>query len=101
MSELLGVLQQIMQSGVAGLKPADMATGTVLTLSPLTVQTDVSTSPLPAAALILTSAVKEKTAVVQGGEGGTVVIHEGLAAGDKVLMLRVSGGNRYIVLSKM
>ena len=36
----------------------------------------------------------------QGGGGGAVAVNKGLAVGDKVVMLRVSRGNRYIVLSK-
>lgn len=101
MSELLGVIQQIVQEGVKGLKLADMATGIVLTAEPLTIQTDVSAAPIPAAALVKTSAILEKTVSVQGGSGGTVTVNEGVKAGDKVLLLRVSGGQRYIVLSKL
>lgn len=97
----LGVLQSITQENIKGLKMADMVTGTVVSSSPISVQPDITMPPIPSAALILTSAVKPKTATVQGGSGGTVVINEGLVSGDKVLMLRVSGGQRYIVLSKI
>lgn len=57
--------------------------------------------PIPEKALVLTSSVIAKTAPVMGGQGGTVTINEGLAVGDKVVMLRVSRGQRYIVLSKV
>ena len=57
--------------------------------------------PIPDVALVLTENVKSRSAKVQGGGGGTVVINEGLAVGDKVVMLRVSRGNRYIILSKV
>ena len=42
-------------------------------------------------------------AVVQGGEGGTVtmIIQEALKAGDKVLMLRVMKGQKYVILSRL
>lgn len=100
MSELVGVIQQIVQNTVAAMKPADMATGTVVSADPLSVRTDTGMSPLPAAALELTDAVRERVVPVQGGEG-TVTVREGLRAGDKVLMLRVQGGNRYIILSKL
>lgn len=101
MSELLGVLQQIAQENAKAMKPTDMATGTVISVSPLSIQTELTMPPIPAAALVITSAVQAKTAQVQGGEGGTVVINEGLKAGDRVLMLRVQNGQRYIVLSKI
>ena len=98
-TSLTGVIQNIVQECIKGLKLTDIMTGTVISVSPLSVQPDVSMPPLPASALILTSAVTAKTASVQGGSGGTVVINPGLAVGDNVIMLRVSKGNRYIILS--
>lgn len=100
MSELIDVLQRIMQDNQQAQKPADVAMGRVVSVSPLYIQVESTMQAIPAVALILTSAVAAKTATVQGGEGGTVVINEGLAEGDRVVMLRVSEGQRYIVLSK-
>lgn len=100
-TNMKGVLQQLVQECVKGMKPADMMTGTVLSISPLHIQPDVSMPPIPEAALILTSSVTSRTVSVQGGSGGTVVINPGLEAGNKVLMLRVSGGQRYIILSTL
>lgn len=100
-TNMKGVLQELIQECVKGMKPADMMTGTVLSVSPLFVQPDVSMPPIPAAALIMTTAVTLRTVPVQGGDGGTVVVNPGLQAGDKVLMLRVSGGQRYILLSTL
>ena len=42
-----------------------------------------------------------RMAEMETGTGGTVQVHEGLKTGDKVLMLRVSHGQRYIILSKL
>ena len=84
MSELVGVIQQIIQETVQAMKLTDKATGTVLSIAPLSVQTDSSMQPIPAAALTLTDTVQ--------GE---------LAAGDRVLMLRVQNGQQYIILSKI
>lgn len=84
-----------------GRKPADIAYGTVTSISPLAVQLQTTMQPIPEKSLILTSSVIAKTVPVQGGQGGTVTINEGLAVGDKVVMLRVSRGQRYIVLSKV
>jgi len=103
--ELLGAFQLAIQQSIKAMKLADMATGTVLSETPLAVQLDVSVPPIPEQALLLTDAVKPKsvTAPVQGGEGGTVtvVIQEALKAGDKVLMLRVMKGQKYVILSRL
>lgn len=101
MSELTGVLQQLTQEVIKGMRLTDMAVGTVVSSSPLAVQTDSSMPPIPETALSLTDAVIARTVKVQGGAGGTVTIHEGLKTGDKVLMLRVKNGQNYIVLSKI
>ncbi len=99
--DLLGVVQKIIQENVKGLKLADKMTGTVISVSPLKVQADISMPPIPEAGLILTDAVKAKNVAVKGGAGGVVELNSGLAVGDKVLMLRVSSGQCYIILSKL
>lgn len=101
MAELAGVLQQLSQGVIEGMKLTDMAVGTVVSASPLSVQADSAMPPIPEKALSLTDAVIARTAKVQGGAGGTVVIHDGLKTGDKVLMLRVKNGQNYIILSKI
>lgn len=100
MSELIGVIQQIVQNTIKAMKLTDKAAGTVISVNPLSVQMDVQMPPLPATAIVLTDAVKEKVAPVQGGAGGSVVISEGLKPGDRVMMLRVNRGQQYIILSK-
>ena len=99
MSNLLGVMQEIMQENQKAMKPTEVAFGTVATVSPLSILVDGTSQPKSEAGLILTEAVIPNTVQVQGG-GGLVVVNKGLAVGDKVVMLRVSRGNRYIVLSK-
>ena len=99
MSNLLGVMQEIMQENQKAMKPTEVAFGTVATVSPLSILVDGTSQPTSEAGLILTEAVIPTTVQVQGG-GGMVVVNKGLAVGDKVVMLRVSRGNRYIVLSK-
>lgn len=100
MAELIEILNKISQENQVGMKPADVAFGTVVSTEPLQVQTEGEKQPIPNAALILTSAVIAKTVSVQGGSGGRVVINEGLNIGDRVIMMKVSKGQRYIVLSK-
>ena len=100
MSNLVGVMQSIMQENQKAMKPTEIAFGTVVTVSPVSILVDGTSQPKPEAGLILTEAVIPKTAKVQGGGGGTVVVNKGLSVGDKVVMLRVSHGNQYIVLSR-
>ena len=104
MSDLIDVLNMISQNNQAAQKPADIAFGTVTSISPLSIQVQGSMQSMPAAAITLTSAVMERIVDVDGVSEDmphlTVRVTEGLAVGDKVAMLRVSKGQRYIVLSK-
>ena len=101
MTGFIGVIQQIVKNYVDAIKMTDKATGTVMKTSPLTIQTDTSLPPVSGNALILTSNVIERVALVQGGAGGTVTVTEGLKVGDKVLLLRVQKGQQFIILSKI
>lgn len=98
MSELLGVLQQIIQESQEAAKPTAVAFGTVTSVSPLEILVDGTTQPKPTQALIPTDSVIAKSTQVQGS---AVIINEGLTIGDKVVLLRVSQGQRYLVLSKV
>ena len=100
MSELIGVIQRIVQNTINSVNMADKATGTVESVSPLRVKIDSSIQSIPSAALLLTDTVKERIVPVQGGEG-RVTIREGLKEGDRVLMLKVQNGQQYIILSRI
>lgn len=101
--DLIEVLQQILQNGITELKLTDLVIGTVATVSPLTIQIDTLMQPLPEEALIKTEAIISKTysGTTSDGASFSVVINEGIQAGDKVVMLRCQHGQRFIVLSKV
>ena len=104
MSDLIDVLNMISQNNQAAQKPADIAFGTVMSISPLSIQVEGSMQAIPASAIVLTSAVTERIVDVDGTTEDmphlTVKVTEGLEAGDKVVMLRLSKGQRYVVLAK-
>lgn len=105
MADLIDILNMISQNNQSAQKPADIAFGTVTSLSPLSIQVQGSMQSIPASAITLTDAVIERIVDVDGVSEDmphlTVKVTEGLAEGDKVTMLRVSKGQRYIVLSKV
>jgi hypothetical protein len=100
--DLVEVIQTLMQNGIKELKLADLVIGTVATVTPLSITIDGSMPPIPEIALIKTVGVMPKSYSGKTSDGAsfTVVINEGLQAGEKVIMLRVSGGQQFIVLSK-
>ncbi len=104
MGDLIATIQAIVQESIKGMKTADMATGTVTSLSPVSIKVDQTMQSIPAQAIMLTDAVRGKTVDVKGIDGtkiGTADVGNGLTVGSKVLMLRVQQGQCYIILSKL
>lgn len=101
--DLIEVLQQIFQNGTEQLKLCDLEFGTVTSMSPFKVQIESTMQPIPEAALVRTFGVMPRsyTGTTSDGASFTCVINPGLSVGDKVVMLRCAGGQRFIVLSKV
>lgn len=118
---LLDVLQQINKSSMDAAGLTDMTVGTVTAADPLEITLDISQAPLKEEIIILTDTVKGKVIDIAGssyftdrnGElcciwgssedipEGSAVVTLPLAVGDKVLLLAVQHGQRYIVLSRL
>ena len=91
-------------SAVAAQKPVSVCYGEVLNASPLTVLVDQK-MVLTDVQLLLTSAVRDFTiyttdADTPATEPTKHVVHLGLHSGEKVLLLRCDGGQRFIVLDR-
>lgn len=123
--ELKDAIQQIVQSGVKSMQPADLRVGTVTSIEPLKISINPAMAPLEAPLLYMTQAVTDKRiiapegalrsiACVDNGETldrGTIVdgditydyvtINRDLRRGDTVLLLRVQSGQKFIILSRV
>lgn len=101
--DLIDVLQEILQKAIRELNLTDLVFGTVTKTSSLEIQIEGTMQPLPEAALILTDNVKERTFEGTTGEGDTfsVTLSAGLSVGDRVVMLRCSAGQRFLVISRV
>ena len=102
MSDLLGILQQINQANMKGMKLTDLCFGTVATADPVTVTLEGTMQPIPAAAIVLCDAVKARSVTVRDSRGDsvTVPLSTALTVGERVIMLRCSQGQQFLVLSR-
>lgn len=120
---LLPAIQQAVKQSVEAARPSDYILGTVETVSPLSIRLntrDLVTEDF----LILTDAVRDynvditvshQTENRAGGSGDPsfashnhdykgrkrITVHNGLAVGEIVVMLRQGGGQQYCVLSRV
>lgn len=102
MSDLLTVLQTINQNSMKGMKPTDLCFGTVATASPVTITLEGTMQPIPAGAIVLCEGVQARSVTVtdSNGDSVTVPLSTALTAGERVIMLRCSQGQQFLVLSR-
>lgn len=102
MSDLLSVLQQIIQNNMQGMKLTDLCFGTVETDDPVTITLDGTMQPIPAAAIVICDAVKARSVTVtdSAGDSVTVPLSTALQPGERVIMMRCAHGQRFVVLSR-
>jgi hypothetical protein len=114
--ELIDVMHMIGQQGQKASQPTDMVLGTVSNTSPLEIRINNTTAPLRNQVLMLTSNVIEykipysiRNRDIVCYENGTalpvdqqwITLNRSLEVGDKVIMLKVNSGQKYIVLSRL
>lgn len=120
---LLPAIQQAVKQSVEAARPSDYIMGTVETVSPLSIRLN-SRDLVTEDFLILTDAVRDynvditvshQTENRAGGSGDPsfashnhdykgrkrITVHNGLAVGEIVVMLRQGGGQQYCVLSRV
>lgn len=114
--ELKDILQQMIQQTMNASQLTDLQVGTVTSTSPLEITISPAMAPLRAGVLYFTSAVVEKKITknslidsVVCYENGTalpsdndyIFLNTALSAGDRVLLLRVQSGQKFIILSRI
>ena len=126
--ELKDVFYQMIAEGQRASQPAELRVGTVVSVSPLSISINTAMAPLQQSVLLLTSAVIERkipvlshTHTVSGQEtgdaledlaclengaalpveNGYILLNRGLQEGDRVVLLRVQGGQKFLVLSRV
>ena len=122
--DLKDVLYQMMQENTAAGQPTDLRVGTVTREEPLEITINPATSPLRRRQLCLTEPVIEKKIPVlahrhriqtlshtHANSAGTtttgldgsylIILNRRLEEGDRVLLLRVQHGQKFIVLSRI
>ena len=98
MSEIINSLQIMIQNCVRAMGLLDAGYATVISSSPLTLKIQASQLEVKESVAIMSENVRYQEVIVQGEK---IIINHGLAAGDKVLVLKANSGQNYIVIAKV
>ena len=94
-------MKQIAVNAVENGKPADYCFGEVICKSPLQVSVEQKII-LDTAQLILTRTVTEfETEITIEGKRHKIKVHNELEAGDKVVLLRQKGGQKFLIIDRV
>lgn len=99
--ELVNLIKQVAVNAVKAGKPTEIVFGRVKSASPLQITVDQKMT-LGSNQLILTQAVTDYEVSAENGEEKlTLTVKNALAAGDEVILIRMQGGQKYIVLDRI
>ena len=110
MSDLLDAMKMAGMGAVDNAGPVRVMFGVVASVEPLSVRVDQKLI-LPEQALILTDAVRdhEESITISGitdsdGDSisttATIAVHNALNVGESVILIRVQGGQKYLIIGK-
>ncbi|MEK3900743.1 MULTISPECIES: DUF2577 domain-containing protein [unclassified Paenibacillus] len=94
---MLDIIKQASLGAVSNTNPVAFSYGTVVLAQPLQIQVEQRLL-LTGAALVVVESVMESKAEIEGRE---ILLRRGLEAGDRVLLVRMQGGQSYIVLDRL
>lgn len=102
--DAVGVMKKINRAAVEAVeatKPVNVLFGKVISVSPLQINVEQKMN-LGEKQLTLSRSVTDfKTFMTISGIGKTeITVHNGLAVGDKVILLRKQGGQEFVVLDR-
>ncbi|MEL4861030.1 DUF2577 domain-containing protein [Pseudoflavonifractor phocaeensis] len=98
---MVELVKQAALEGMEAAKPVNLIFGVVTATTPLEVHVDQKTI-LYSDSLVLTRNVTNYSLLANvGGAGQTMLIYKALKAGDRVLLARVQGGRKYVILDRL
>lgn len=100
-TDLLRLIKKISLDAVKASYPTEVLFGNVISVSPLKIALEQKLI-LTKAQLVMTKNVTDHDMLISiNNEKRTYTIHTGLSIGDKVVLLQMQGGQKFVVLDKV
>lgn len=101
LDDLLKVVKKAAVDAVNASKPANMVFGKVISTSPLKVKIDQKLILTSAQLVLCKNVTNYRLSVTLDGESKTLMVYNALQNGEEVVLMQVSGGQKYIVIDRM
>lgn len=99
-SGIIPTIKKAAVDAVESTKPVNFLFGKVTSVSPLKVQVNPKFVLGAGNLVIADTLTKKSTKVTVNGSTGTVTFDNSLKKGDSVILARMQGGDRYLILDK-
>ena len=94
-------IKKLAMSAVENSQPSDICFGTVQSISPFMVSVEDLKLPIGASLLVLPDYLRDWTIpVTEDGRSGIGVLSWGLKPGERVILLKKAGGQKYVILGR-
>lgn len=101
MSDWIDGMRKIAMNAYQNSQPCDISFGTVVSAEPLEIKIEELKLTIGKNQIVILDCLTDRTiGVTVGGESGTAVLPGALKAGDRVVLLRKAGGQKYIVFGR-
>ena len=101
MTDFLKLVKKTAVEAVNASKPANMVFGKVINIDPLKIKVDQKMI-LTSAQLVLSRSVTDyRLSVTKNVEPEWITVHKALQTDEEVILMQVSGGQKYIVIDRI
>ena len=100
MEKIIDVMKKAAIDAVNEAVPMSFEYGEVISANPLKIKIDQKLT-LSSMQLILTNAVKDHSVMITDGSIRSILIKNGLQIGEKVILIKAQGGQKYVVLERL
>ena len=99
--DLIKLMKKAAVEAVNASKPANVVFGKVISTAPLKIKIDQKLILTSAQLVLCRNVTDYRLSVTIDGDYKTMTVHNALQNGDEVIMMQVSGGQKYIVIDKI
>lgn len=99
--DFLKLVKKTALDAVNASKPANMVFGKVISIAPLKIKIDQKLILGKAQIVLPKSMTDYRLSVTLDGTSKTMTVHNALSVGEEVILMQMSGGQKYIVIDKI